>query len=272
MPVETTDTAQGRTLAYEVQGSGTPVVFLHGLTFNRSAWRPIIERLGGAVLSVALDLPGHGGTGGTPRRLDQVAEAINATLAELEIERPTIVGHSMSGAIAMIYAASYPVRGAVVIDNPFDIRPSAQLLKQLEPQLRGDDFAGAFALFQQSMGLNLVQEPLRSELLASQNISQELILGYWDEVLNTPSAEMQARIESFMDSVDVPILAIFAEADSRNHPGERLRDAQIETWPQRGHFLHLVEPDRFSERLLEFIDYCRSGARVAKTAEQTPDM
>ena len=45
-------------LAYDDEGAGTPVVFLHGLTFDRRTWWPIIERLGGCVPSLAIDLPG----------------------------------------------------------------------------------------------------------------------------------------------------------------------------------------------------------------------
>jgi len=36
-------------LAYDDEGAGTPVVLLHGLTFDRRSWRPIIERLDGSV-------------------------------------------------------------------------------------------------------------------------------------------------------------------------------------------------------------------------------
>ena len=53
-------------LAYEMHGDGIPVVFLHGLTFDRTTWRPIIERLGDGVRSIAVDLPGHGDTAGEP--------------------------------------------------------------------------------------------------------------------------------------------------------------------------------------------------------------
>jgi pimeloyl-ACP methyl ester carboxylesterase len=50
-----------------------PVVFLHGLTFDRTTWRPIIERLGEGVCSVALDLPGHGETADEPCSLHEAA-------------------------------------------------------------------------------------------------------------------------------------------------------------------------------------------------------
>ena len=32
-------------LAYDIEGTGTPVVFLHGLTLSRRTWRPIIDQL-----------------------------------------------------------------------------------------------------------------------------------------------------------------------------------------------------------------------------------
>src|SRR4051812_27992668 len=101
-------------LAYERHGAGVPVVFLHGLTFDRTAWRPIIERLGEDVCSIAFDLPGHGETGGEPcSTLREAAARVSDALASMEIEEPVIVGHSISSAIASTYAASNPVRGLV---------------------------------------------------------------------------------------------------------------------------------------------------------------
>ena len=51
-------------LAYDIDGSGTPVVLVHGLTFDRRTWRPIIERLDGSVMTIAIDMPAHGDIGG----------------------------------------------------------------------------------------------------------------------------------------------------------------------------------------------------------------
>ena len=65
-------------LAYECSGDGIPVVFLHGLTFDRSNWLPIVERLGDRVLSITIDLPGHGESGGVPMPFDALVRLIRA--------------------------------------------------------------------------------------------------------------------------------------------------------------------------------------------------
>ncbi|MDB4990448.1 MAG: hypothetical protein JWN04_5626, partial [Myxococcaceae bacterium] len=33
----------------------------------------------------------------------------------------------------------------------------------------------------------------------------------------------------------------------------RLRHGQVESWSGLGHFLHLVEPDRFADRIKHFV-------------------
>ena len=87
-------------LAYDIEGTGTPVVFLHGLTFDRRTWRPIIAQLDGSVTSIAIDLPAHGDSGGEPASLDRGAERIHRLLHSLGIERPVVVGHSMAAGLA----------------------------------------------------------------------------------------------------------------------------------------------------------------------------
>src|ERR1700761_3986021 len=100
-------------LAYDDQGSGVPVILLHGLTFNRATWAPVVERLGDGVRTLAIDLPAHGHSRGGPRSLWEVAALVHDLADAIGIERPVIVGHSMSSGIASIYGASYPALGVV---------------------------------------------------------------------------------------------------------------------------------------------------------------
>jgi pimeloyl-ACP methyl ester carboxylesterase len=246
-------------LAFEEHGAGVPVVFLHGLTFDRGTWRPIIDRLGVGVHSIAVDLPGHGATGGAPCDLDDVAGRLRALVDQLGVERPVVVGHSMSGGVAAIYAAAHPVRGAVIVDNSLDIRPFVELVQRLEAALRGPDFARAFEGFQQSMSIDRVPEPLRELVLASQDVRQDVVLGYWDQVLRTPAAELQAWIDRIIATVNVPFLYVFGHelaAGERRHLETSMPSAEVEVWPDRGHFVHLAEPDRFAARLRSFIEKC----------------
>ena len=255
-------TASG--LAYEEHRDGIPVVFLHGLTFERTTWRPIIEGLGAGVRSIAFDLPGHGDTAGEPCTVREAPARIKSALDNLGICEPVIVGHSISAAIASLYAATYPVRGLVDVEGTSDIRPMAELVRLLEPLLRGDRFADAFAPFQQSMGFEHVPEPLRTRELESQNIRQDVVLGYWEQLFREDPSELQQEIEAAMASIAAPCLSVFGHelsAGERTYLEEHLPAAQIEEWPDRGHLIHLAETDRFTARLRSFIDDCEARMR-----------
>src|SRR5215217_3982065 len=102
-------------LAYDDEGAGPPVVFLHGLTFDRRSWRPIIDRLCDSVRSIAIDLPAHGESRGAPPPVEQVPARLHELLAALAAERPVMVGHSMSGGLAAMYASAYATRGLVFV-------------------------------------------------------------------------------------------------------------------------------------------------------------
>jgi pyruvate dehydrogenase E2 component (dihydrolipoamide acetyltransferase) len=62
-------TATHSHLVYDNRGSGTPVVLPHGLAFDRTTWMPIVEKLGNDIRTIAIDLPGHGETAGSPGSL-----------------------------------------------------------------------------------------------------------------------------------------------------------------------------------------------------------
>ncbi len=245
-------------LAYDIEGTGTPVVFVHGLTFNRRTWRPIIERLDGSVTSIAIDLPAHGDSGGEPAPLENVTEQIRRLLEALGVERPVVVGHSMAAAIAGLYAAAYPARGIVLVDQATEVLPFARMLHQIAPMLRGPAFGQIWPDIENSLGLDRIPEPARTLVLDAHKVNQDVVLGYWDQVLTTDPADLQVWTDDMAARIQIPCLAVFGRpaTDGERERLGRLPDVQIEEWAGGGHFVHLVDPGRFATRLCTFVEHC----------------
>lgn len=247
-------------LAYDIEGTGAPVVLLHGMTFDRRVWRPITERLDHSVTSVAIDLPAHGGSaaGGRPTRLENIAEQVHRLLRSLDLDRPVVVGHSVSAGIACAYAAAHPARGVVLVDQATEVLPFARMVHQMAPMLRGPGFDQVWPNIEKSLGLTLLPEPTRTLVLDTHRVEQDVVLAYWDQVLHTGPAELQAWVDAVAARIEVPCLAVFGRpaTEGERKRLDRMPDVQIEQWVGGGHFVHLVDPDRFTKRLRAFIAYC----------------
>ena len=216
-----TDRATG--LAYDIEGTGTPVVFLHGLTFDRRTWRPVIDQLDGSVTSIAIDLPAHGDSGGEPAPPVNVTEQIHRLVESLGVDRPLVVGHSMGAAVAGLYLSAHPARGIVMVDQATEVLPFAQMLHQIAPMLRGPAFDQIWPNIETSLGLDRIPEPARALVLDTHKVRQDVVLGYWDQVLNTDPAELQAWIDTKAAGIRTPCLAVFGRPAT---DGERERLAR----------------------------------------------
>ena len=104
------------------EGRGKPtVVFVHGFGCARSDWDRQVAHLHGRVETVALDLGGHGTTPGTEahQRIEVHGRDVAALLAELAIDRATLVGHSMGCRVVTHAMTEAPARvaGLVLVDG-----------------------------------------------------------------------------------------------------------------------------------------------------------
>jgi pimeloyl-ACP methyl ester carboxylesterase len=98
--------------AYRVAGSGPPVVLVHGIGDSSTTWLPVIAALARRHLVIAPDLLGHGSSD-KPRADYSVAAYANGIrdlLGVLDVERATLVGHSLGGGVAMQFAYQFPER------------------------------------------------------------------------------------------------------------------------------------------------------------------
>lgn len=236
-----------------------PLVLLHGLTFNRMMWGPALAALrvvdpGRRVLAV--DLPGHGGSSPWPSYdVARVAEGVHRAVTEAQLERPVVVGHSLAAIVATVYGARYPARGVVNVDQPLQTEGFIRFVQSLADRLRGPEFPGVWAMFVASMHMELLP-PEGQELLQSMmDARQELVLGYWREVLDRPVEEIAAFAADGLAALRQARLPYLVVAGQELEPGyagwlqEALPQASVEVVAGSGHFPHVAHPDTFAELL-----------------------
>ncbi len=98
----------------ELGEGGEPVLFVHGFGGDLDNWLFNQPELAARRRTVALDLPGHGGSSkdvgaGT---VEALTEVVLATMDVLDLARVHLVGHSLGGAVALALALARPQRVA----------------------------------------------------------------------------------------------------------------------------------------------------------------
>jgi len=233
-----------------------PLLFLHGLSFDRAMWGPVLDELDADRRVLALDLPGHGDSDELPSyRLDAVAERIHDAVDEAGLGVPIVVGHSISGVIATIYAAWYPTGGVVSVDQVLAVEQFREQLLEIESLLRGPDFEAVWQRFRTSMHFELVPAERRRLIEAPGTPRQDLVLGYWDDLLTRPQAALRSLFESVLAelrSSRVPYQLVAGSEpgdDYRAWLAGALPQARITVYPGSGHFPHLADPQSFAAEL-----------------------
>ena len=126
------------------------IVFVHGALNDHSVWTLLARWFahhGHAVL--ALDLPGHGRSGGAPlASVEALADWLLATLDAAGVARAALVGHSMGSLIALEAAARAPARATrlAMLGTAYPMKVSDALLSTARDQpLRAIDMVNAFS-------------------------------------------------------------------------------------------------------------------------------
>jgi len=99
-------------LAYTRQGTGKPLLLLHGYPLDHHIWDKVTPLLENTFDLILPDLRGFGesNTVDTPYTLDDFVSDLIGLLNHLGIEKTAVVGHSMGGYTALAFARLHPQR------------------------------------------------------------------------------------------------------------------------------------------------------------------
>jgi len=114
-------------LFYTDQGTGEPVLFIHGLTWDHTLWDNQVAALRDRYRCVAVDLIGHGESGDVDYdySFEDLADYMAGLLDKIGIERAHVVGLSMGGMTALPMALAHPRRVLSLALLDTDAQPEA---------------------------------------------------------------------------------------------------------------------------------------------------
>jgi pimeloyl-ACP methyl ester carboxylesterase len=231
---------------------------VHGITESRRTWDPLLAPVIAAGYRViAVDLRGHGDSSHVgPYDLATMAGDLGAVLQAEGADDALLVGHSLGGAVVSAYAAGGPCRGVVNVDQPLALSDFQAALGELEPLLKGDDeaFQGAIsAIFEQMSGPLDGAERWRVDHI--RDADQAVVLGVWDLMFSSTADELDATIDALAGAIAVPYLSLHGIDPGPDYAGwlkGKIATATVEVWPNSGHYPHLIQQQRFVERVIAF--------------------
>jgi pimeloyl-ACP methyl ester carboxylesterase len=108
--VSTIAHVNGIDLAYQVFGTGSPLVLLHGGFGSVEMFGPNVELLAAGRRVIGVDLQSHGRSPAAdrPMHFEAMADDIAALVKTLKVERAAVMGFSLGGAVALRMAIQHP--------------------------------------------------------------------------------------------------------------------------------------------------------------------
>lgn len=251
-------------LEYEEIGKGTPVLLVHGFPLNRTIWTTVAEGLKEEVRVIMPDLRGYGSSpdANEIHTMRLLAEDLLALIDRLNLDKVTLVGHSMAGYAALAFAHAYPARlaglGLVCTQADADTpeRRQARLVTARETKRRG---------------VKYIADGMPSKLTSDPEIQKhlhEIILNCRTTALVNSLKGMAERSDAnpWLESISVPTVVIAGERDQLIPVARSQTMAQMlsKGWlvqiPEAGHMPMLETPKPVIDALKQLI--CHVGECV----------
>jgi pimeloyl-ACP methyl ester carboxylesterase len=239
-----------------IDGTGKPLLILHGFLGMSDNWKTLSGQYAAAGFQVhALDLRNHGRSFHSPIfTYDAMAEDILDYMAAQSIGKADIIGHSMGGKVAMLFAVEHPKKVEKLVVA--DIAP-----KYYPPH--HDEILNALSAvdFSKKPDRHQVEEILKPNI-PDVGTRQFLLKSlYW----KTPGQlDWRFNLRAFLDNRDIigealPGEAVFEKPTLfiRGGNSDYIKDedlllikkhfpnAVLRTIPGVGHWLHAEKPEVF---------------------------
>ena len=251
---------------YQIQGSGDPVILIHGLAASLNDWSHLLPELAtNGYRGYALDLLGHGESfkpaSREAYRFESLYQYFKEWVDSLALHQaPILIGHSLGGSVSLKYALDQPegVRSMVLID----------------PLYRFDQLSPIVRLVNDNPGIS------EKALSFAPNWLIRMVMSLSTKIAgNVPKITMDRIAEDYeraapqivyliqgvpdltaeLHQIYTPTLVIWGARDSTLKPDsfvelvDKLPNAKGLPIPKCGHQPHLENPKLVNAKILEFL-------------------
>jgi pimeloyl-ACP methyl ester carboxylesterase len=272
----------GRPTRYRVQGSGSPMLLLHGIGRSLEDWAEVEPTFATAHTVYALDLAGYGESAPVAGRttLRRLGESAIAFLDAVGVAEPVaIVGNSLGGAVALQIAALAPTRvAALVLADPAgfgkEVTIALRVLgipivgRRLAVPSRRNALLETQAIFcdqalvtqeRVELAFRLASRPGGTKVLRDTANSLGTYFGV--------KAGWRRRLIARIAPLGIPTLVVWGERD-RILPARQLEEArrvfphaEWHLFERTGHMPQIEKPREFAELSLAFLARAKENSR-----------
>ncbi len=237
---------------YEVQGSGRPVLLLHGWGDNLKGLASLAKSLATDYQVISVDLPGFGATQPPESvwNLDNYAAFIKDFLTKIDIAPYALLGHSNGGALAIRTTALGTIAPKKLVLMAASGIRNGQSAKRLALKVVAKTGNAATVWLPKA-----TRQKLRTKLYGAAG-SDMLVVEHLQE---TFKATVRQDVQADASQISLPTLLIFADqdkavplADGQTYH-KLIKNSQLEIIIGASHFVHLDEPVKVVSLIKEFL-------------------
>jgi pimeloyl-ACP methyl ester carboxylesterase len=245
-------TVGGVRIRYVAVGQGKPLLLLHGWGTSLGTFGAMIEDLKRQFRITAFDFPGHGGSDMPPATwtVDAFVGLTLSVMAELGIERASVLGHSFGGRVAIKLAAAHPemVDRLVLVDSA-GVPPSQTIKRRLKRVAsRSANTIGRLGRPGQAVRRAIVRRIASPDYKAAGPLRDTFL------------AIVREDLRSALPRIKAPTLLVWGESDDDTtladaHTMEKLiPGARLLVLKNAGHFSYLDQYGRFRLAVIPFLN------------------
>jgi 3-oxoadipate enol-lactonase len=249
---------RNKKMAVETQGSGEPVILIHGLGGTTNVWGAQVEDLSRRFKVVRVDLEGSGRSPTASKLSVQGWVDDLVALADAEsFSTLRVVGHSLGTLIAQHFTAQNPgrvARLALLGINRAPVDARRQVLRDRAAKVREG-------------GLEAIVDNVVSAGISPHSLQNPLVEPFARELVLRQSAEGYARsceavaeaVAADLLGVKCPVLLVAGEDDTVSPPrisetvASELDDAKVIVLKQCGHWMPIERPAEVNRALMDFL-------------------